>query len=330
MRSRSRWPAADAIPQHALFPLETSLGLCYRRLDLTRADLRLRGDVTVTCAEAPLTGSVFLIVLGAALLHAVWNAIVKGAGDQRTTLGLIGLGHVIPGVVLVFWLPLPDSSVWVLIAFSTFLHWGYFHLLNLSYRLGDLSVVYPIARGYAPVLTALGAAFWVGEYLPPLAWVGIAGVSGGILFLAIGQASRASAPALGAAALTAFSVAAYSIVDGIGARQAGGTLSYIAWLFVAESVIVLHFLFPRLRARAMIPARQFWAGLAGGLISGLAYALVIYAMTLAPLGVVSAVRETSVIFAAMIGIFFLGEGPAGRRIIAAVIVAAGVIGLALA
>ena len=276
-----------------------------------------------------MTGSVFLIVLGAALLHAVWNAIVKGAGDQRTTLGLIALGHVIPGVVLVFWLPLPDSSVWILLAFSTFIHWCYFRFLNLSYRLGDLSLVYPIARGSAPVLIALGAVVLAAEFLPPLAWIGIAGVSGGILFLAIGQASRASAPALGAAVLTALSIAAYSIIDAIGARMAGNSLSFVAWLFVAESLIVVQLMLPRIRARAMIPARQLWPGLAGGLISALAYALVLYAMTLAPIGVVVAVRETSVIFAALFGIVFLGEGPAGRRIMAAVIVAAGVIGLTL-
>ena len=276
-----------------------------------------------------MTGSVFLIVLGAALLHAVWNAIVKGAGDQRTTLGLIALGHVIPGVVLVFWLPLPDSSVWILLAFSTFIHWCYFRFLNLAYRLGDLSLVYPIARGSAPVLIALGAVVLAAEFLPPLAWIGIAGVSGGILFLAIGQASRASAPALGAAVLTALSIAAYSIIDAIGARMAGNSLSFVAWLFVAESLIVVQLMLPRIRARAMIPARQLWPGLAGGLISALAYALVLYAMTLAPIGVVAAVRETSVIFAALFGIVFLGEGPPGRRIMAAVIVAAGVIGLTL-
>ena len=107
------------------------------------------------------------------------------------------------------------------------------------------------------------------------------------------------------------------------------SLSFVAWLFVAESLIVVQLMLPRIRARAMIPARQLWPGLAGGLISALAYALVLYAMTLAPIGVVAAVRETSVIFAALFGIVFLGEGPAGRRIMAAVIVAAGVIGLTL-
>ncbi len=268
---------------------------------------------------------IFLIVLFAALLHAFWNAIVKGAGDRALVFGLLAVGHVVPGLGLVLYYGAPDPAAIPFVIASTVIHWAYYVLLNMAYRTGDLSVVYPVARGLAPILIAIGALFWADEHLPMMAWVGILTVSGGIMMLA-GQAFKSQIARTGliAAVGVAVVIASYSIVDGIGIRVSGNPGGYIGWIFVAEIFVVLYVFGTRwTRLRAM-SARAIGIGLVGGLVSSAAYGLVLLAKTEAPLGIVSALRETSVIFAALIGVLWFAEGPRRTRIIAAVIVAIGI------
>lgn len=278
-----------------------------------------------------MTFGVIAIVLCAAFLHALWNALVKGAGDRTVMLGLIALGHVIPGVALAANLPAPAPESWIYILASTVIHWGYYYLLNAAYRSGDLSVVYPVARGAAPLIIALTAWLWVGEVLAPVAWLGIGAISVGIFLLARpGQVAQVPPAGLLAAFGTALTVAAYSIADGVGVRLSGQALSYVAWLFTAEVFVAAYVLGTRgARLRAM-GGRTIVIGIAGGVISGTAYALALYAKTLAPLGMVSAMRETSVIFAALFGVLWFGEGPKGRRLWSAAIVGGGIILIGLA
>jgi len=278
-----------------------------------------------------LSSGVVAIVLCAALMHALWNALIKGAGDRTVMLGLIALGHVIPGFALALNLPAPDPSSWKFIALSTVIHWGYYYLLNLAYRSGDLSVVYPIARGAAPLLVAVGAWAAIGEVLPLLAWIGIGAISGGIFLLVrpsrLGHAHKGS---ILAALGTALTVAAYSVTDGIGVRASQEALSYVAWLFTAEIFVAAFVLGTRHRRLRAMAGRTVLIGLAGGVISGGAYALALYAKTIAPIGMVSAMRETSVIFAALFGVIWFGEGPKGQRLVAAAVVTAGIILIGLA
>ncbi len=277
-----------------------------------------------------MSAGIVAIVLGAALLHALWNALVKGAHDKTIMLGLIAFGHVVPGVVVVALVPSPGWVIWPYIVASTVIHWGYYYFLNIAYRLGDLSVMYPIGRGLAPVLIALGAQFWVGETLPWLAWVGILTVSGGIMVLTRGQLTGSlSRAALLAALGVAVMVAAYSLVDGVGVRLSSNALAYVGWLFLLEIIVALFVFSTRMERLRAVPPRVIVMGILGGVISGTAYGLVLYAKTLAPLGVVSALRETSVIFAAMIGVWWFGEGPKGNRLLAAGIVAAGIVVIGL-
>lgn len=273
-----------------------------------------------------MSAGIAALVLTAALLHALWNAVVKGAGDKTIVLGMIALGHVGPGLIIVALVPSPGWVVWPYIVASTVIHWGYYYFLNAAYRLGDLSVMYPIARGLAPVLIALGAQVWIGETLPPLAWAGILCVSGGIMVLTRGVFSG-SLPLAGllAALACAVMVASYSLVDGVGVRLSSSALAYVGWLFVLEVIVAVFIFSTRLERLRAVQPRVLMLGFVGGVISGTAYGLVLYAKTLAPLGVVSALRETSVIFAAMIGVLWFGEGPKGNRLLAAVIVAAGII-----
>jgi len=170
----------------------------------------------------------FAIVLFAALLHALWNAFVKAADDRFAILGLIASGHVFLGIALAIQNPFPAAESWPFIAGSTVIHFGYYYLLYHSYRLGDLSQVYPIARGMAPVLVALGAQVFAGESLPPAAWAGILIASLGIFMMA-GDIFRSETPPLVvlSALATGVMIASYSLVDGMGVRLAGTSLGYI-------------------------------------------------------------------------------------------------------
>ncbi|NOE26468.1 DMT family transporter [Ruegeria sp. HKCCD6157] len=279
-----------------------------------------------------MTLFVVLIILLAALLHAVWNAIVKTAADRTTMLGLVALGQVLPAAVMVMALPLPNPESFVYILLSTVVHFGYYFMLGKAYQHGDLSVVYPIARGIVPALVSLWAMVLVGEVLPFQAWTGIALIAVGIQLsswkaLRSGVGRSALMFALG----TGFCISIYSVVDGIGVRLSGNTLSYWAWgaflhLFIAGFVGVR-----KSATLKDLPAKVWMIGILGGLVSMTAYGLVLYAKNLAPLGAVSALRETSVIFAALIGFVFLKEGNWARRLGAAVLMAVGValIGMAV-
>lgn len=278
-----------------------------------------------------MTLDIFLIVLMAALMHAVWNAVVKGATDRTVTFGLVSAGHTVPAVMMLPFVPLPDPVLLPYIAASTVIHWGYYYFLNMGYRVGDLSLVYPVARGVAPLLVALPALIWLDETLPVLAWAGLACISAGIMILGIRRAGVG--PPLSAmvlALLTGGTIALYSLVDGVGVRLADQAVTYIVWLFIAEGFVIIFIFLPRMDRLRAQTRRQVAVGLAGGILSALAYALALYAKSKAPLGMVSALRETSVIFAAMIGLIWFGEGPARPRLIAAGIVAAGIVMLALA
>ncbi|HAB37948.1 MAG TPA: hypothetical protein DCE52_08145 [Rhodobacteraceae bacterium] len=272
-----------------------------------------------------MTLAIGLLVLSAALLHAVWNALVKGSDDKAIVLGLISLGHVIPGLFIVMVVPLPPIESVPYIIASTIIHWVYYFLLNTAYRIGDFSLIYPIARGLAPVLIALGSQIWIGEKLPVLAWTGILTVSGGIMILTRGSFSGAIPPsAIVAAVGVALAVTAYSLVDGVGIRISGNALSYIGWLFVNEIFVAAFIFSSQFRRLRVVSVRTLYIGFAGGVISGLAYAMVLYAKTLAPLGIISALRETSVIFAAIIGVIWFKEGPRNQRLFAALIVVVGI------
>lgn len=256
--------------------------------------------------------------------------MLKVSGDKAVMLGLISLGHVVGGGILACFVPVPAVESWPYLAASTVIHFGYYALLNHSYRLGDLSLVYPIARGIVPVLVALGAQFTVGETLPLQTWLGVLIVSGGVLLLSSDAfMKRASPGAVPMAVATGLFIAAYSVTDGLGVRQSQAALGYIAWLFILEVFVVGFVCALRGRQMLAVPPKVLMLGIIGGVVSATAYGLVIYAKAYAPLGVVSALRETSVLFAGLIGVLLLGERPWHKRLIAAFIVVSGIIVIAL-
>lgn len=266
------------------------------------------------------------LVLAAAFLHATWNAMLKHASERAVTMGLIAGAHVVLGIALAIGFAPPATASWPYIAASTVIHWFYYAFLLAAYRLGDLSQVYPIARGMAPLIVAASGWLLAGEALNPAAWAGIVLISAGIMILAFGARNgRSDAKAVGAALLTGLMIASYSVVDGLGVRVADSPLGYIGWLFAAEGCVIFY-VFYRERGRlAALPRRVYVTGLTGGAFSAAAYGMVIFAATLAPIGPISAVRESSVLIAALIGVVLFGERPWGMRVLSALIVVTGVL-----
>jgi drug/metabolite transporter (DMT)-like permease len=270
--------------------------------------------------------AVTLVVLGSAVLHATWNAIAKSIKDQLAAFTLIGLGSVLMALLIPF-VAHPAVASRSFIAVSALLHVGYGTTLMLSYKFGDLGQVYPLARGISPLLVAVLAAITVHERLDPQRLGGVLLVSAGLASLVlVGGRVLDQRAALVSALGTGVFIAAYTVVDGIGVRRSGTALGYSTWLFTLESPWIPLFAFAR-RGRALsAELRPVWhIGVLGGLLSLVAYALVIWAQTRGALAAVAALRETSVIVAALIGTLFLHEPFGRRRIIAATLVASGIV-----
>lgn len=270
---------------------------------------------------------VFLAVLAAAAFHAGWNAILKLRLEPLLAMSLIAAASGLVAVPLLPFVDTPHPDSWIYLLASLVIHFVYYIALAEAYRTGDLGQVYPIARGTAPLLTAIGASLWLGEYLGLVGWVGILILAAGIMLLSLrgGRDVRAlDRRAVGFALLTAVSIAAYTLADGIGARLAGGALPYIVWMFLLDGLMMLCFGLIRFPKAMVAEAGRSWVMvLSGGALSCAAYAIAIWAMTKAPIALVAALRETSVLFAAMIGVAFLREPVIETRLFAALLVVAG-------
>lgn len=272
-------------------------------------------------------GLVFLVLL-AAFAHAAWNALIKASGDSFLTFAILRAVAFVGGVTGAALLPLPDPAAWPYLAATTVVHNIYYLLLLYSYRHGDLSLVYPIARGTAPMLVVAAAVPFAGEIPGAGGMFGIVLVTGGILALAFarGVPKGADFRAVALALATAVSTTAYTVIDGLGARASGDAIAYAAWLFVFESLpFVVYALGWRWADFAVHVRRQWHRGLAGGLLMMLTYGVVIYAFTQGALAYVSALRETSVLFGAIIGAVLLKESFGPRRIAAAGAIVAGIL-----
>lgn len=269
------------------------------------------------------------LVLLAALMHASWNAMVKAVDDRAGILAALSAVHALTGLVLVAIAPVPAPESWPMIAASAGLHYGYYLLLFRSYSVGDLSQVYPISRGIAPALVAISAAVLIDENLSPAGWLGVALVSLGVGILAFRKAPL-PAPRGGLAYAVGLGtlIAAYSVADGLGVRASGNAIGYIGWLFLLEFPVPMAIALKRHRGGGAIGQRTMLLGAVAGVLAVSAYGIVLYINVLEPLGAVSAVRESSVVFAALIGIVLFKERPVIGRLIAASVVAAGVVTLA--
>ena len=272
------------------------------------------------------------LVLGcvacAALLHASWNAVLRGGSDRLWSMTLMMVAVIGATATIAAFVPWPAAASWPYVIASAVIHTGYNLSLVRTYRSGDLGETYPISRGSSPVLVALGAAIFAGERVSFIAAIGIALVSGGILSLAFrGRGIRADF--LPAAFTTGLLIGAYTVVDGIGVRLSGNSLAYANSMFLLWSMTMPVIYFTMRGWPPTYTSVQTAMALAGGLVSILAYGIVIWAMQYDTMGAVSALRETSVVFAAIIGRIFLQEELTARRIASCAAIATGAACLAL-
>jgi drug/metabolite transporter (DMT)-like permease len=270
---------------------------------------------------------VFAAVLFAAACHAGWNAVIKVGLDPFAATALIAIGAGVVALPLVPLVGIPAASAWPWLIASVILHLFYYIGLIEAYRAGDMGQVYPIARGAAPLMTASASTWLLGEQLGAAGWSGIVVLSAGIVLLSA-RGGRGLAQldqrAVGFALLTAVTICGYSLVDGIGARVSGNAHAYAVMLFVLDGAAMLIFALARLRAGILGAMTGSWkSGLAGGTLSLAAYWIAIWAMTVAPIAIVAALRETSVLFGALIAVVALQEPLRLTRVGAAVMIVAG-------
>jgi drug/metabolite transporter (DMT)-like permease len=282
-----------------------------------------------------LTLGVTLAVLAAGLLHAGWNALLKSStgGDVLLDTAAVVAGSSLCALALLAFVPLPDPAAWKFIAASATIHFGYYLTLVQAYRAGDLSFAYPLMRGTAPLIVAVLGTIFLRELPTVQMTAGILLISVGIVSIAFvqGGGSRRHPPA---AAYWAFAnaaiIATYTLIDGAGARASGNALSYVCWLIFLEGIPFVAWVLSRRGATGRAYLKRGWrAGLGGGACSLAAYGIVLWAMTRAPIAAVAALRETSVLFAALMGSLWLKEGFGWRRAAGAASVVAGIAALKL-
>ena len=270
---------------------------------------------------------VTLAVLGAALLHASWNVLVKSGADQELETINIAVGSGLVAFVAAPFLPAPAAASWPWLAGSAVVHILYFVFLAGAYRWGELSYTYPVMRGGGPMIVALVGALALGEVLPLHETLGVLLICAGILAFASGRHDRrATAFALANAVV----IAAYTLIDGQGARASGAPASYTMWFFTANGVVIFAYGVARRGSAVGAYWREHWKrALVGGACALGAYGIALWAMTRAPIAVVAVLRETSVIFAAVIASFVLHEKFTRRRLAATGAVMLGLVALKL-
>ncbi|MET7278361.1 EamA family transporter [Kribbella sp. NPDC005582] len=273
---------------------------------------------------------VLVVVLGAAVLHATWNAMAHGAVDRVAGLALFELTAGVIGLLMVLKQGLPPSDTWGYIVASTVLHLVYLGGLVASYNLGQFSQMYPLARGTSPWVVAVVSIVVLQQTLAPGVLVGVLLVSTGLIALVfIGRPGRRQVPALAAATGTGLTIAAYTVVDGLAVHKMP-VLTYMGWVFMLQG-FAMPLIVVAWRGTAVLrqPRRAVLSGVAGGAVSMVAYGLVLWAQTRGTLAAVAALRETSIIFGAVIGAVFFGERFGPRRAIAAAVVVAGIVLISL-
>ncbi|MBB6483388.1 EamA family transporter [Rhizobium lusitanum] len=273
---------------------------------------------------------VIALVLFGALLHATWNAIIKAGTDKSLDAALVSAGGAVAALPLLSFLPLPASAAWPFIGASAILQFAYFQLVAAAYRAGDIGLVYPLMRGVAPLLIVSTSSFILKESLSGAALIGTMTICAGILTLAF-EARKGGRRAILLALSNAVVIATYTYVDGIGARISGNSISYTLWMSLLPPVLLFVWAVSQRGASAVAAHVRYnwWRGLIGGGGSIASYGVALWAMTKAPVAMVAALRETSILFALVISVVVLKERSSIWRYIAGAIIAAGVLVLRL-
>ncbi len=276
-----------------------------------------------------MTPWIFAIVILAALLHASWNVLVKVSTDRVVALALLQALMGVMGIVLLVFVPFPAQGSWPYAFASGVLHTGYNLFLARSYKFGDLGLVYPLARGTAPLLTLGGTLIFTHDTLSPLAMAGVIVLIIGIWLMALSRSVfSAQRVTIGFALTTSLFIGCYTVVDGLGARAAGDATAYTGLLYLFDAIgMIIAAAFLRGRGALITVAATWKTGIVGALLSGSAYWIVIWAMAHAPIAAVAAVRETSVLFALLFSSRVLKEQFSWQRVVGVLCVVAGAMAL---
>jgi drug/metabolite transporter (DMT)-like permease len=276
-----------------------------------------------------LPAHVVAVVLLAAVLHAGWNVAVRAGRDRRRESALMLVGGVMLALVLLPFLPALSTAAWPYVLISSLLNGVFFILVAEAYAHGGIALAYPLMRGVAPMLTLVTSWLVLGETLPPLGWIGIAAICGGVLTLARRRGDAAEARAARFALANAVVISAYTLNDAVGVRISHTPLTYTLWMFPLSAISTLLWL-SRFTSLGVPSLAEATRGICGAGASIGAYTLVLWAMTRAPVAPVAALRETSILLGVVLARLFLGERPGRRGWGGAVAIAAGAALLRLA
>jgi drug/metabolite transporter (DMT)-like permease len=273
---------------------------------------------------------VFAVVMSSALLHASWNAIVKSAGDKfLTTIMVTAFASALSAGLLPFLMP-PDRASWPYAAASAVFQIIYFLLVARTYQIADMSQTYPLMRGTAPLIVALVSQFQLGTVLSRTAWAGVIAICIGILSIAFGNNLK-DRKGIYLALVNALAIAAYTLIDGVGVRRSGAPAAYTLWVFLLTGLPLTLWAASVRKSELVVYFGRYWRqGFAGGVGTTASYGLALWAMTIAPIAVVAALRETSIVFGTVIAALVLREHVGARRVISACVIACGAAILRLA
>ncbi|HHE6470954.1 TPA: EamA family transporter [Providencia rettgeri] len=276
-----------------------------------------------------MTTHVLFAVLFAAFCHASWNAIVKFGNDRFFGLVMISVFSGILTIPAILWVGLPSPKAIHWLALSVLFHIGYTYFLSQAYTHGDLSQIYPISRGSAPLMTALLGALLFSELIPLMGLIGVLFIISGVVLIAFAGKKftlNIKRKALIFAISTAFFTACYTLSDGYGARASEDPVVYTLWLFLLNGIVLAVPGFIKYRGTLIVGVQQYWrSGLLGGLMQLISYGIAIWAMSQAPIVMVAAIRETSVLFAMFLSIAFLKEKFNFMRVVACIVIVFGVL-----
>jgi drug/metabolite transporter (DMT)-like permease len=271
--------------------------------------------------------TVLLAVLGAALLHAGWNAIIKTGLSKQTSMFLLSVGHAAIGFGVALTKPFPVAEAWPWLLASGLIHMAYQLFLAFAYEQGDLSRVYPLARGAAPMMVLVVSVLFLSDPMGVMDYVGVLVLGLGIAFMARGVFTNGESRRLLPFAFgSAMATAGYTLADGLGARVAGDPLQYVGWLMMMSALFYTPAAIALRGVQVMRASARDWVmGLIAAAASFAAYAIAVWAMTVAPLALVAALRETSILFAVLLGWLLFGDKMDRGKIIAAVLIVSGVV-----
>jgi drug/metabolite transporter (DMT)-like permease len=271
--------------------------------------------------------TVLLAVLGAALLHAGWNAIIKTGLSKQTSMFLLSVGHATIGFCVALTKPFPEAEVWPWLLASGLIHMAYQLFLAFAYEQGDLSRVYPLARGAAPMMVLVVSVLFLSDPMGVMDYVGVMVLGLGIAFMARGVFTNGESRRLLPFAFgSAMATAGYTLADGLGARVAGDPLQYVGWLMMLSALFYTPAAIALRGVEVIRASRRDWImGMIAAAASFAAYAIAVWAMTVAPLALVAALRETSILFAVLLGWLLFGDKMDKGKAIAAVLIVSGVV-----